>query len=702
MTQTKRPTNLDKLLRIIIKEPGSGWADTVLRSKGLPEGMRWLLNCYPGSSFYHQVVRAASFNTALEHSTAKLKSDLKSKGITSPTTIPERDYKTWYQFVNEKLWPIFHHLEEDNASLDSPTVEEWQLYQKVNKKYAKALARDILEDLANDRDIQFDLNWLHDYQLMLVFYYLPSYLSAVISEKAPDNTPRYTQDKQAALRQQLPKILSDIQTSYFHHIPWPNSEHFKRAFPIVSVSTDKTPFNEEDDDSDTELAFEEETRQPSQHFNIGQNIIDGLLAANHLGFQTPKDVAHFIECVKVYYPDANITPIDEHEHDQRIILHSRTRDVCVHPIGTNYELFATADFSTPSAQFEADQKTLKPLTLKSDPQLFTSIGRLDPQKNVPAILDGYFAYIKDCIENNQPIQNKLLLFIVPSRLNVQAYQDELTAILNKYTDIKTYLSQHQQTPASLIKLAEETTLRQALNPDAHPPATPKLLTPNGMAEFYRLGPIIISSRADGMNLSIKEWVAAQERIIKACLQNLWTFLGTPPNDLGVCTMNNQESRFFDIYSAALREEYSNHQDIERRLHTLEGSFIECLTHFFKQYKQDIPALPMLSQNAGAAIQLNMAWLIDPLNPETIKKAFQDIPSLSPIERVARALALRANVKLENGHRWRDDILKKAQQSSAFNNTNVPARGTLSRHSIYQPKKTQYTPEALEQMSQKHK
>jgi alpha,alpha-trehalose-phosphate synthase [UDP-forming] len=97
----------------------------------------------------------------------------------------ERGY--YYGFSNEALWPLSH------IAYTRPIFREqdWQMYKKVNKKFAEA----ILEEKKYSKKSKI-LVFIQDYHLALVAKY--------IKEKAPE-----------------------ITCAYFWHIPWPNPEVFR-------------------------------------------------------------------------------------------------------------------------------------------------------------------------------------------------------------------------------------------------------------------------------------------------------------------------------------------------------------------------------------------------------------------------------------------------------------------------------------------
>lgn len=61
----------------------------------------------------------------------------------------------YYGFSNEILWPLFHDLQ--TRCNFNPSY--WNMYQKVNRKFAEAISRNAMDE---------DHIWIHDYHLMTV------------------------------------------------------------------------------------------------------------------------------------------------------------------------------------------------------------------------------------------------------------------------------------------------------------------------------------------------------------------------------------------------------------------------------------------------------------------------------------------------------------------------------------------------------
>ncbi len=119
------------------------------------------------------------------------KSDQQQEVITNlkkesmkPVFLTTTEIEDFYEgFSNETLWPNFHYFNQYIVYDD----DLWKAYQKVNKKFAKAIQEVLEPD---------DTIWIHDYQLLL----LPQ-----------------------LLREHAPKA----SIGFFLHIPFPSYESFR-------------------------------------------------------------------------------------------------------------------------------------------------------------------------------------------------------------------------------------------------------------------------------------------------------------------------------------------------------------------------------------------------------------------------------------------------------------------------------------------
>lgn len=188
----------------------------------------------------------------------------------------------------------------------------------------------------------------------------------------------------------LRKKIPDAVIGFFLHIPFPSSEIFRLL-----------PFREE--------------------------IINGILGADLIGFHTHDYVHHFAETVrKVLGYEYSFGQINVSDHIVK---------VDAFPMGIDYQRFQTA------ARSEKIQKEIKKLRDKiGDRKIILSIDRLDYTKGIPQRLLAFDLFL----EKYPAFRGKVTLICVavPSRTSVEHYiqlkkqVDELISRINgKYGDI---------------------------------------------------------------------------------------------------------------------------------------------------------------------------------------------------------------------------------------------------------------------------
>lgn len=124
---------------------------------------------------------------------------------------PQEVSKFYAGFANEIIWPLFH----DMPSRCNFDPEYWEVYQRVNRKFAETAA-----ETSNNKD----LIWAHDYHLMLM--------------------GRYLREAGCTTR-----------TGFFLHIPFPAPDIFEKLpwrksilrslldYHLVGFQTDRDRFN---------------------------------------------------------------------------------------------------------------------------------------------------------------------------------------------------------------------------------------------------------------------------------------------------------------------------------------------------------------------------------------------------------------------------------------------------------------------------
>ena len=108
----------------------------------------------------------------------------RSYTLRSVTLTPEEIAKFYSGFANEIIWPLFH----DMPSRCNFDPEYWDIYQRVNRKFAAVAAETAQDD---------DFVWVHDYHLMLTASSL----------------------RQAGVRARM---------GFFLHIPFPSPDVFEK------------------------------------------------------------------------------------------------------------------------------------------------------------------------------------------------------------------------------------------------------------------------------------------------------------------------------------------------------------------------------------------------------------------------------------------------------------------------------------------
>jgi trehalose 6-phosphate synthase/phosphatase len=129
-----------------------------------------------------------------------------------PVSLSEEEVSKFYSgFANEIVWPLFH----DMPSRCNFDPDYWEIYQRVNRKFAQAIMQTVQE---------YDFVWVHDYHLMLTAHYL----------------------REAGIKAQI---------GFFLHIPFPAPDIFEKLpwsvpvlkglldFDLIGFQTDRDRAN---------------------------------------------------------------------------------------------------------------------------------------------------------------------------------------------------------------------------------------------------------------------------------------------------------------------------------------------------------------------------------------------------------------------------------------------------------------------------
>jgi trehalose 6-phosphate synthase/phosphatase len=258
------------------------------------------------------------------------------------TAEEKRDY--YFGFANEILWPLFHDLPSRCCFLP----RYWQMYEDANRKFAQA---------ASEHAEEGDPVWVHDYHLIVV-------------------------------ARELRKIRSDLQLSYFHHIPFPPPEIFN-----------KLPARDQ--------------------------LLSALLDYDRVGFQTRRDRRNFIACVRERIPRIRI----RRAGPELVTIGNNgvVTEVGVFPISINFSEFdSMARNPKVIAQAASIRANLPEFVL-------LGVDRLDYTKGVPERLRAYRLFL----ERNSQYQNRVVLVqvTVPSREQIPSYLETRTAVERLVSEI---------------------------------------------------------------------------------------------------------------------------------------------------------------------------------------------------------------------------------------------------------------------------
>jgi trehalose 6-phosphate synthase len=178
------------------------------------------------------------------------------------------------------------------------------------------------------------------------------------------------------------KLGFGVQIQPFIHIPWPGPDGW-RILP-------------------------EEMRSA---------ILRSLLASDRVGFQTKRDAFNFVQCCRFFLPDA-------HSLGSRdaVFYQDRKIEAKAYPISVDVEkLQALIE--------EPHIPLLKGQLLNSigDKKLILRVDRIEPSKNILRGLEAYRALLDQHPEHRGKVQ--MLALLVPSRMEVEQYQDYLQQIM---------------------------------------------------------------------------------------------------------------------------------------------------------------------------------------------------------------------------------------------------------------------------------
>lgn len=206
-------------------------------------------------------------------------------------------------------------------------------------------------------------------------------------------------------------------------------------------------------------------------------ILDGLLGYDLVGFQTPRDVRNFIQCVRHRVRGAEI---EDHDDMVRIRTPERTVYAKHFPISIDYD-----DFVQRSVEHEVSEMVARLRAQLPSRFLLLGLDRLDYSKGIPERILAF----GNALERHPELREKVTLIqvVVPSRTRVDDYRN-----------LKDEIDR-------LIGLVNGTYSRAGWTPIHY---TFRALAQTELLAYYRVcDAALVTPLKDGMNLVAKEYCA---------------------------------------------------------------------------------------------------------------------------------------------------------------------------------------------------
>lgn len=287
---------------------------------------------------------------------------------------------------------------------------------------------------------------LYDEQCWEVYKRVNQKFASIALELLQEGDLVWVQDYQLLL---LPALIRKgfpgISIGFFLHIPFPSYEIFRIL-----------PWRKE--------------------------LLLGVLGADQIGFHTFGYMRHFLSASY---------RIAGYEHNfGKLTIDNRLVNVDVFPMGIDYEKYAF-----PEEDFYRDDGTFLIKQLAKNSKLILSIDRLDYTKGIPQRIQAFAKFIRD----NSAYRRKvtLVLIVVPSRSNVDQYQDLKNRVDTLVGELNGAFGTFDWMPIRYFYRSLDFS---------------ELITLYKVADIAMITPL-----RDGMNLVAKEYIASKEKSKKGVL-----------------------------------------------------------------------------------------------------------------------------------------------------------------------------------------
>jgi trehalose 6-phosphate synthase len=209
------------------------------------------------------------------------------------------------------------------------------------------------------------------------------------------------------------------------------------------------------------------------------DVLEAFLRYDVVGFQTPRDLENFLDCVRTLLPDARRRRARELS---RVTLEGRTCAIGSFPIGIDFDEFGRAA-AVPTITRRVQQ-------LRADlqaAQILLGVDRLDYTKGIPYRLRAFRLALRRYPDLHRQVT--LLQVVVPSRENVPEYKDLKAEIEGLVSQINGEFTQPGWVPIHYVF---------------------RSLEHDELLAYYRLADVaLVTPLKDGMNLVAKEYCACQ-------------------------------------------------------------------------------------------------------------------------------------------------------------------------------------------------
>jgi trehalose 6-phosphate synthase len=294
-------------------------------------------------------------------------------------------------------------------------------------------------------------------------------------------------------------------------------------------------------------------------------ILTSLLASDRVGFHTRKDAFNFVQCCRFYVPDA-------HSRGSRdaVYYQGRRVDARAYPISIDVE-------KVEALVAEPQTRLLKEQLLHNtgDRRLILRTDRIEPSKNILRGLEAYQALLEQHPEHRGKVQ--MLALLVPSRMEVDEYQDYLQQIMAEAGLINAQFSDEYWEPVRI--LVGDNYYR-------------------ALAAMQLYDVLLVNPIADGMNLVAKEGVLVNQHDgVLVLSEHAGAFYELGDHSLVVSP--------FDVYGTAEAMHHAltmpaeeRHQRAEALRQQVRGADVR--RWFYDQVEDALRALSSQAKNASVS------------------------------------------------------------------------------------------------------